>query len=170
MLEHQQSHTDNYRFRCSTCNKGFTRQSYYRDHKCPAAGNRTGTEGRRGEAEGDNGVGVLLAEEKDGEDDGRRSRFMRQVKRPGTGGGDREEDNSSNCSHEQVETHEEEEEEEEGEERRTDEGSQVAMSVATVEGQVEREDEEEDGGVEHGSEALEQIQNYDQNCLQQPCL
>ena len=43
MVEHQQSHTDNYRFRCSACNKGFTRHNYYRDHKCPAAG--TGADG-----------------------------------------------------------------------------------------------------------------------------
>uniref|UniRef100_A0A671YLK9 Zinc finger protein 341 n=1 Tax=Sparus aurata TaxID=8175 RepID=A0A671YLK9_SPAAU len=77
MLEHQQSHTDNYRFRCPTCNKGFTRQSYYRDHKCPAAGNGTGSDGGAGgagEAEGDEVAGELMAEEKDGEDDGRRSR------------------------------------------------------------------------------------------------
>lgn len=168
MLEHQQSHTDNYRFRCSTCNKGFTRQSYYRDHKCPAAGNRTGTEGGTGEAEGDKGRGVLMAEEKDREDGWGRRRLMRKVKRAGTGRDDREEDDSSNCSHEQVDTHEEEEEEEGGEER-TDEGSQAAMSIAS-EGQAEREDEEEDGGVGHGSEALEQIQSHDQNCLQQPCL
>uniref|UniRef100_A0A7N6AFC3 C2H2-type domain-containing protein n=1 Tax=Anabas testudineus TaxID=64144 RepID=A0A7N6AFC3_ANATE len=174
MLEHQQSHTDNYRFRCSTCNKGFTRQSYYRDHKCPAAGNGMGSEGGPGETEGDNAVGVLLlAEEKNGDDDGRRHRFMRKVKRIGTRGDEREEDNSSNCSNEQVETHEEEEEEEEeeGEETRTDEGPQAAMCVPSDERQTEREDEdEEDGEIEHDSEALEQIQKNDQNCLQQPCL
>lgn len=47
MLEHQRSHTDNYRFRCATCNKGFTRQKYYRDHKCPvAAAEKDGAEKR----------------------------------------------------------------------------------------------------------------------------
>lgn len=171
MLEHQQSHTDNYRFRCSTCNKGFTRQSYYRDHKCPAAGNGTGTEGGTGEAEGDEVVGAPLAEEKDGEDDGRRRRFARKATRPGTGGDNGEKDNSSNSSQEQVETHgeeEEEEEEDEGESRRTDEGCQAAMSISTIEGQMERQ--EEDDGMEHGGQALEQIQSNDQNCLQQPCL
>uniref|UniRef100_A0A8C8DGB2 C2H2-type domain-containing protein n=1 Tax=Oncorhynchus tshawytscha TaxID=74940 RepID=A0A8C8DGB2_ONCTS len=46
MLEHQRSHTDNYRFRCATCNKGFTRQKYYRDHKCPVAAVKDGAEKR----------------------------------------------------------------------------------------------------------------------------
>ncbi|XP_041801725.1 zinc finger protein 341 isoform X2 [Chelmon rostratus] len=168
MLEHQQSHTDNYRFRCSTCNKGFTRQSYYRDHKCPAAGNGTGADGGTGEAEGDEVVGAPMAEEKDGEDDGRRRRFARKAKRTGAGGDDGEKDDSSNGSQEEVETHEEEEDEEEGEGGRTDEGCQAAMSITTIEGQTERD--EEDNGMEHGGEALEQIQSNEQNCLQQPCL
>uniref|UniRef100_G3NLN0 C2H2-type domain-containing protein n=1 Tax=Gasterosteus aculeatus aculeatus TaxID=481459 RepID=G3NLN0_GASAC len=77
MLEHQQSHTDNYRFRCSTCNKGFTRQSYYRDHKCPAAGSGTAGEGGAAESEGDEATGMPVAAEKDGEDGGRRSGFLR---------------------------------------------------------------------------------------------
>uniref|UniRef100_A0A3P8SB71 Zinc finger protein 341 n=1 Tax=Amphiprion percula TaxID=161767 RepID=A0A3P8SB71_AMPPE len=168
MLEHQQSHTDNYRFRCSICNKGFTRQSYYRDHKCPAAGDGTGTEQRTGETEGNEVTGVLRAEEKDGEDDGRRSRFMRKAKRARIGGDNGEGDDSSNGSQQQVETHEEEEEEEE-EGRETDEGCQAALSITTIEEQMERE-EEEDDRVEHGNEALEQIRSNDQNCLQQPCL
>ncbi|XP_040901794.1 zinc finger protein 341 isoform X2 [Toxotes jaculatrix] len=175
MLEHQQSHTDNYRFRCSSCNKGFTRQSYYRDHKCPAAGNGTGTEGGVEEAEGDEVVGVPMVEEKEGEDDGGRSRITREAKRPGTDDG--EEDECLKGSHAQGEGHEEEGMDEEGEQR-TDESCQAAMSITTIEGQTEREDEEEedeedddgDDGVEHVGEALEQIQSTDQNCLQQPCL
>ncbi|XP_038579477.1 zinc finger protein 341 [Micropterus salmoides] len=165
MLEHQQSHTDNYRFRCSTCNKGFTRQSYYRDHKCPAAVNRTGTEGGTGEAEGDEVVGVTMAEEKDAEDEERRSRFTRKGNRLGTGGDDGEKDDSAKGSREQVETHGGEEEEDEG--NGTDKGFHAIMSITTTEGQTEREEEE---GVEHGGEALEQIQSNDQNCLQHPCL
>ncbi|KAG8002900.1 hypothetical protein GBF38_015505, partial [Nibea albiflora] len=123
MLEHQQSHTDNYRFRCSTCNKGFTRQSYYRDHKCPAAGNGTGTDGETGDVEGNKVMGVSMAEEKDGENDGKRSGFTRKAKRPGTGGDDGHDDTSKG-SQERVEANGEEEEEEEEEEegRRTDEG------------------------------------------------
>ncbi|XP_031724771.1 zinc finger E-box-binding homeobox 1-like [Anarrhichthys ocellatus] len=174
MLEHQQSHTDNYRFRCSTCNKGFTRQSYYRDHKCPAAGNGTGSEGGTGEAERDKLVGA--AEEKDGEDDGRRSRFLRRENM--SGGADGENDHSSKGSQEQ-ETHEEEEEEEEEEEdeegRRADEGCQAAMTITSIEGQEEEEDEDEDeeeddDGMEHGVMVLDHIQSNDQNCLQQQCL
>lgn len=67
MLEHQQSHTDNYRFRCSVCNKGFTRQSYFRDHKCPAAGNGAVA---AGETEEDELAGLSMAEEADGQGDG----------------------------------------------------------------------------------------------------
>ncbi len=167
MLEHQQSHTDNYRFRCSTCNKGFTRQSYYRDHKCPAVVNGTGTKGGTGETEGDEVAGVSMAEENDEEDDGRRSRFMRRAKRPGIGG-DREKDDSSKGSQEQVEAHRVEEVVEEEGEGRTDEGCQAAISITTLEGHTERE--EEDDGMKHGGEALEHIQSNDQNCLQQPCL
>lgn len=63
---------------------------------------------------------------------------------------------------------EEEEEEEEGQGRRVDEGCQAAMSITSIEGQTERG--EEDDRMEHGGEALEQIQSNDQNCLQQPCL
>ncbi len=110
-----------------------------------------------------------MAEEKDGEDDGRRSRFARKVKRPRTERDDGEEEDSSQ---EQVETLREEEEEEEDEEeeegKRADEGCQAALSITSIEGQTEREEEED--GMEHGGEALEQIQNNDQNCLQQPCL
>nr|XP_046253044.1 zinc finger protein 341 isoform X2 [Scatophagus argus] len=177
MLEHQQSHTDNYRFRCSTCNKGFTRQSYYRDHKCPAAGNGTGTEGGTGEAEGEEVGRGPMAEGKDGEDDGRRSRFANKGKRTRTGGDEREKDESSKGSREQVETNEEEEEEEgeeeeeeeeEAAERRSDEGCRAALTISTMEGQAEGE--EEDDGMERGGETLEQIQGTDQNCLQQPCL
>uniref|UniRef100_UPI0037E78C8E zinc finger protein 341 isoform X2 n=1 Tax=Semicossyphus pulcher TaxID=241346 RepID=UPI0037E78C8E len=179
MLEHQQSHTDNYRFRCSTCNKGFTRQSYFRDHKCPAAGNGTGAEGgteeeedEEEEGEGDEVVGVPTEDEKEGEEEGRRSRLMRKAKRTVTGGDDGEEDGLKGRQ-EQMETlgeeelGEEEEEEEEGVEGRTDEGCQAAMSITTIEGQAERE---EDDAMEHGEESLEQIQSNDQNCLQQPCL
>ncbi|TNN52569.1 Zinc finger protein 341 [Liparis tanakae] len=58
---HLPTHGVGGRFKCQICKKafktehylklhtrihsGFTRQSYYRDHKCPAAGNGTGTEG-----------------------------------------------------------------------------------------------------------------------------
>uniref|UniRef100_A0A3Q3LCQ0 Zinc finger protein 341 n=1 Tax=Mastacembelus armatus TaxID=205130 RepID=A0A3Q3LCQ0_9TELE len=164
MLEHQQSHTDNYRFRCSTCNKGFTRQSYFRDHKCPSAGNGSGTEGGAGEVEGEKRLRVPMADENDGEDDGRRNRFTRKAKRLETSGGHREEDDNSNCSHEQVETHQEEEE---GGGGRSNEECQAAISITSMEGQRR---EEEDDGVEHGSESLEQIQSKDQNCLQQPSL
>ncbi|KAG7520592.1 zinc finger protein 341 isoform X1 [Solea senegalensis] len=164
MLEHQQSHTDNYRFRCSTCNKGFTRQSYYRDHKCPASGNGTGTEGGAGEAEGGQ-----MTEEDDGEDDGRCGRYTAEAKRPGTVGEDGHEDEMGRTDH--LERHEEEEvEEEEREQRRSDEGCQAAMSISTREEQTEREEEEEDDGLDHGCEAMEQIQSNGQNCLQQPCL
>lgn len=118
-----------------------------------------------------------MAKEKDGEDDGRRSRFLRKEKRPGTGGDDGEKDASSKGSQEQVDTHgedeedeeeEEEDEEEEGDGRRTDEGCQAAMTITSIEGQADRE--EEDDGMEHGGVALEQIQSNDQSCLQQPCL
>lgn len=34
MVEHQRSHTGNYKYRCPTCSKGFTRQKYMKDHKC----------------------------------------------------------------------------------------------------------------------------------------
>lgn len=158
MLEHQQSHTDNYRFRCTTCNKGFTRQSYYRDHKCPAAGNGMRIEAGTGEMEGDEGMGVLMSEEKDGEEGGGRRRLLRKAKKPGYGRDDREEAERSNCSHAQVDTHEED-----GEER-TDEESQDAMAVNPIGGQAERE------GAEGGGIAMDKIQNNNPNCLQQPCL
>ncbi|XP_030589797.1 zinc finger protein 341 isoform X2 [Archocentrus centrarchus] len=165
MLEHQQSHTDNYRFRCSACNKGFTRQSYYRDHKCPAAGNEAGAERETGEAEEDEVAGAHVAEEKDGEDEERRSRFTRKAKRSQTGGDDGEEDDSLKGS---------QQEEEEGEERGDDEGCQAALSISTIKRQAEREEEEEeeeeDVRVNHGGGGLEQISSNDQNCLQQPCL
>lgn len=160
MLEHQQSHTDNYRFRCSTCNKGFTRQSYYRDHKCPAAGNEAGAERETGDAEEDEVAGVHVAEEKDGEDEERRSRLTRKAKRSQTGGDDGEEDDSSKGS---------QQEEEEGEERGDDEGCQAALAISTIKRQAERE-EEEDVRVNHGGGGLEQISSNDQSCLQQPCL
>lgn len=153
MLEHQQSHTDNYRFRCSSCNKGFTRQSYYRDHKCLAAGDRTEAAGQT--AEEDEVVGVLMAEE-DGEEHCRRGRFTRKVKESVTGD-DREDESSKR-------THREEEEQEEG--RRTDEGCQAAMSINTIEGQTDRKEVDEMGP---GFEALEQIETNNQNCLQPPC-
>ncbi|XP_029012323.1 zinc finger protein 341 isoform X2 [Betta splendens] len=130
MLEHQQSHTDNYRFRCSTCNKGFTRQSYYRDHKCPAAGNGTRIEAETGETEGGKGIGELMPEEKGREDAGGRRRLLRKAKKPGYGRDEREEAESSNCSHEHLDTHEDEEEED-----RTDEGVQDAMAVHPTAGE-----------------------------------
>lgn len=34
MVEHQRSHTGNYKYRCPTCSKGFTRHKYMKDHKC----------------------------------------------------------------------------------------------------------------------------------------
>lgn len=34
MVEHQRSHTGNYKYRCPTCSKGFTRHKYMREHKC----------------------------------------------------------------------------------------------------------------------------------------
>lgn len=34
MVEHQRSHTGNYKYRCPTCSKGFTRHKYLREHKC----------------------------------------------------------------------------------------------------------------------------------------
>ncbi|XP_060913607.1 zinc finger protein 341 isoform X1 [Labrus mixtus] len=167
MLEHQQSHTDNYRFRCSTCNKGFTRQSYYRDHKCPAAGNGTGAEGGTEEGEEDEGEGVPTSGEKDEEEDGRRSRFMRKAKRTESEEGDGEEDGLK----EQMDTHrgeeeeeDEEDDEEEEEEGGNDEGCQAAMSITHTEGQTERGEEDD------GMEQSQQIQSNDQNCLQQSCL
>ena len=162
MLEHQQSHTDNYRFRCSTCNKGFTRQSYYRDHKCPAAGNETGAEGGTEEAEGDEDAGEPVAEEKDGEDDGRGSRITRKSKRARTGGDDTEEEDCSEDSQHRVDTRREEE----GVERRSDEGCRAA--IVNAEEQMEREEDHD--GVDNGGDALAQIQSNDQIGLQQPCL
>ncbi|XP_037336845.2 zinc finger protein 341 isoform X1 [Pungitius pungitius] len=179
MLEHQQSHTDNYRFRCSTCNKGFTRQSYYRDHKCPAAGSGAAAEGGAGESEGDEVM-------KDGEDDGRRSRFLGIESMAGRDDGAN--DHSSKDGHELVQTREQEEEEEEEEDegRRNDEGCQAAMTISGTEGQEEEEEddedeeeedeeeeeeeEEEEDRVEHAGMALDQIQSNDQHCLQQQCL
>lgn len=145
MLEHQQSHTDNYRFRCSTCNKGFTRQSYYRDHKCPAAGNGTEAKGGAGEEEGDEAAGEPTAEEQEGEHDRRRT-----SQRPQTAADDAEEGRQQD-----------EEEEEEG----TDEGCHTA--IATIKGQI---DEEEEHGREDDDGEVLQIQSKDRNSLQQSCL
>lgn len=187
MLEHQQSHTDNYRFRCSTCNKGFTRQSYYRDHKCPAAGSGTAGEGGAAESEGDEATGMPVAAEKDGEDGGRRSGFLRTESM--AGGDDGANGGGSKDGHESAQRREQEEEEEE-EERRNDEGCRAAMTISGIEGQEEEEEEDEDeeedddddddedeeeeeeevDRVEHGAMALDQIQSNDQHCLQQQCL
>lgn len=106
-----------------------------------------------------------MAEEKDGEDEGRRGRLARKVKRSGADRDAREENESSESTQEQLETHREEEEEEG---RRTDEGCQATMSITTIEGQTDR-DEEADG-MEHSCKAMEQIQGNDRNCLQPPCL
>lgn len=116
MLEHQQSHTDNYRFRCSTCNKGFTRQSYYRDHRCPAAGNGAEAKGAMGEAEGE-----TTAEEQEEEHDRRSG-----SNRPQT---DEEDDCSQRVQHQQ---------QDEEEEEATDEGCQA---ITAIKGQIEREEE-----------------------------
>lgn len=76
MLEHQRSHTNNYRFRCATCKKGFTRQKYYRDHKCPMAG--AAVEKDRAEkrvtrqghgTEGNEGSKVEEVDEKEGDEE-----------------------------------------------------------------------------------------------------
>lgn len=162
MLEHQQSHTDNYRFRCSTCNKGFSRQSYYRDHKCPAAGNRAEGDDRAADSEGDMVKEVTMAEEKDGEGYRRRRRFTRQVKRPATCGDEGEEDDRSKDNRERKES-------QEGEDRRTEGGCQTALSITTNKGQRQTEEEQE-YRVEHGGEALEKIQSNERNCLPRPCL
>uniref|UniRef100_A0A673BKN8 Zinc finger protein 341 n=1 Tax=Sphaeramia orbicularis TaxID=375764 RepID=A0A673BKN8_9TELE len=157
MLEHQQSHTDNYRFRCSSCNKGFTRQSYYRDHKCPAVDNGQGPDG---DADGDtdDAVEEPASQEKDGDEDVRGNGFTRKLKTTGVGG----HEDGSKGSEEQVET----QEDDEG--MRTDESCRAAMSITTErEEEEDEEEEEEDEGME---QRLEQIQNNDQNCLQQPCL
>ncbi|XP_068606382.1 zinc finger protein 341 [Brachionichthys hirsutus] len=151
MLEHQQSHTDNYRFRCSTCNKGFTRHSYYRDHKCPSAGNGVEAEGG---ADGDELEGAAM-----GEDEGRRSRFNRNVESPGPGGDDGEDDILDNRQ-KLMRTNGGGEEEEEEEEGRTDEGCRAASSIATIGGQTEEAEQEK----------MEPIQSSEPNCLQQTCL
>lgn len=137
MVEHQQSHTDNYRFRCSACNKGFTRQSYYRDHKCPTIGDGTGAAGQTGEVEEDEeeeeeAMGALSREEKDGEEDG----SIRAVTGLGEGGG---KDGTATSISGQVGLHadvEDEREEAAEDGRRTDEGRQAALSIARPEGRV----------------------------------
>lgn len=138
MVEHQQSHTDNYRFRCSTCNKGFTRQSYYRDHKCPTVGDGTGAAGQTDEVEEDEAIGAPTREEKDGEDDGTRSGLVRTAEGLGTDGEDGEKDETATSISGQVGLHGdvEDEQEEEAEDGRTDEGCQAALSIARAEGQV----------------------------------
>lgn len=134
MVEHQQSHTDNYRFRCSTCNKGFTRQSYYRDHKCPTVGDGTGAAGQTDEVEEDEAIGAPTGEEKDGEDDGTRSGLVRTAEGLGTDG---EKDETATSISGQVGLHRDvEDEQEEAEDGRTDEGCQAALSIARAEGQV----------------------------------
>lgn len=137
MVEHQQSHTDNYRFRCSTCNKGFSRQSYYRDHKCPSVGDRTGAAGQSGEVEEeeDEDVITLTGEEKNGEDDGTRRGLTRTVKRMGCNGKDGEKNKTARDISDQMELLRDKQVEE-GEDRRTDEGRQAALSIARAEGQV----------------------------------
>ncbi|CAN9515837.1 unnamed protein product [Ophioblennius macclurei] len=157
MMEHQQSHTDNYRFRCSACNKGFTRQSYYRDHKCPAVANGTGggTEGEEDEEEeededDDEEDDDEEEEDEDREHKERRQRLNRKAKRSRTPG----EDKGSTGNQEQEEAQEEEDEEE----RRSDEGCQAAMSI-TMEGPMDREEDED-----------QPVQSGEQSCLQQTCL
>lgn len=133
MVEHQQSHTDDYRFRCSTCNKGFSRQSYYRDHKCPTAGDRTGAAGQTGEEEEeDEDMLTLTGEEKNGGDDGTR---RGTVKRLGCNGEDGDKDETAGDIGGQMGLHRDKQEEE-GDDRRTDEGRQAALSIARAEGQV----------------------------------
>lgn len=131
MVEHQQSHTDNYRFRCPTCNKGFTRQSYYRDHKCPTVADGTGDAGQTGEVEEDEVIGAPTREEKDGNDDGKSSGFMRTVKGLGTDG---EKDQTTTSISSRVGLHRDIEDEEEAEDGRTDEGCQAALSIDRAEG------------------------------------
>lgn len=145
MLEHQQSHTDNYRFRCSTCNKGFTRRSYYRDHKCLAAGNGSAGEGTAAE---EDGAEELAEENGDDDDDGRS--FTGGVKRAGTSRDDGTEDDGSKDGDELKDG-------EEGEGRRMD---------CETQGQMQRGEEDR---TEHGAETLAQIHGG-MNCLQQPCL
>lgn len=127
MVEHQQSHTDNYRFRCPTCNKGFTRQSYYRDHKCPTVADGTGDAGQPGGAQEDEVVGAPSREEEDGKDDGR-SGFTRTAGGLGTDG---EEDQTTGISG-RVGPHGDEEDED----GRADEGCRAALSIARAEGRV----------------------------------
>lgn len=134
MVEHQQSHTDDYRFRCSICNKGFSRQSYYRDHKCPTVGDRTGAAGQTGEVEEeeDEDVLTLTGKGKNGEDDGTRRGLKRTVKRLGCNG---EKNETAGDISDQMGLHRDKQEEE-GEDQRTDEGRQAALSIAIAEGQV----------------------------------
>lgn len=146
MLEHQQSHTDNYRFRCSACNKGFTRHSYYRDHRCPAAANGTQAKGGAGEAEGDGAAGETAAEEQEEEHDRRRRSNGLQ-----TDGDDEEE---GHCLQEV---------QQQGEEEGSDEGCQAAITA--IEGQIEGEEEHHGVGDDDEDETLVQIQSKDQNCL-----
>lgn len=154
MLEHQQSHTDNYRFRCSSCNKGFTRQSYYRDHKCPAAGSGQGTED---EAEEEEEV-ALDSQEKNGRENGSGNQFTRSA---------REGEDCSNGSEEQMDARLEN-----GDRGGDDENCQAALSIVVREEQERDEDEE----VDQSNQSLEHIQRSEhirrseQNCLQQPCL
>lgn len=160
MLEHHQSHTDNYRFRCSICNKGFTRQSYFRDHKCPSAGNGTGTKGATGNAEAEEGEEAQMLEN-DVEDNERRITFTRNVESPGSAGDDREDDDNSNDSRKLMQTSGEE-----GEEERTDRSCQASLSITATRGQTDRAEDR----MEHGGEVLEQRQGDDANCLRPPCL
>lgn len=158
MLEHQQSHTDNYRFRCSICNKGFTRQSYYRDHKCPTVGDRTGAEENE---EADEAAGASAVEEQEGERNGRRSRFTRISKRLQTDGEEAEEEDGSDGDQETAET-------QPGDEKGTDGCHHAAM--ATTEGQAER-GAEEHGGMETSDELQTQTGTNAHNSSQrQPCL
>lgn len=137
MVEHQQSHTDDYRFRCSTCNKGFSRQSYYRDHKCPTVGDRAGAARQTGEVEEeeDEDVLTLTEEEKNGEDDGTRRGLTRTVKRLGCNGEDGEKNKTAGDISDQMGLHRDKQEEE-GKDQRTDEGRQAALSIGRAEGQM----------------------------------
>lgn len=150
MLEHQQSHTDNYRFRCSSCNKGFTRQSYYRDHKCPTARSGQGTEDETGEAEEEEEV-VSDSPEKNRQENGSGNLFTSSP---------RDGEDSLNESEEQMDVRQEENRERSGD----DENCQAALSIAV------REEQERDEGEEVDQSDLEHIQRSEQNCLQQPCL
>lgn len=80
-------------------------------------------------------MGAPTREEKDGDDDGTRSRLIRTVKGLGTEG-EKDETTTDISGQEGLRGDIEDEQEEDAEDGRTDEGCQAALSIARAEEQV----------------------------------